>query len=244
MSTGGMQHWLAVTVVAVLALVTGGVYLSTMSRNGDEIAAAAYTPPPVTTPTPTPSQEPDVLAVIGDSWTAGSVADSASTSFAPQVARSLGATLVRLGAGSTGYTASNDKGDGPFGTRVDAAIQAGADIVVVQGSSNDYAASEDEIYDAALDVFTRLRDGLPDARIYAMGMLHSPSSPTKADETSLRAVSAASRQAGVTFIDGNTDAWLQIPADFADGYHPNQVGHDKVAAKLTEALSASNPDKG
>lgn len=234
-STGGVAHWVLVSLVG--ALIVGGGLVAINLPERTTVAAPGATPqtdftfgadkPPKTR-----------IAYLGDSWTSGTGAADSSTAYTYVANADLGAVYETFSGGGTGYTTGNPaSGDGPFVDRVDEVIAWAPDVVVVQGSSNDYAANQQTIYEDALEVFTMLRQGLPEAKIVALGMIHSPDSPVRTDDISLTAVSEAAAASGVQFVNGNEPTpWLDIDTDFADGYHPNPVGHEKVGRNLAEAL--------
>jgi lysophospholipase L1-like esterase len=239
MSTGGMQHWLAVTVVAVLALVTGGVYLSTMSRDTDDVAVAAYTPPPATTPSPsaTPEANP-VAAFLGDSFAPAMGQPIADYNYAAILSKRLGWEPVAFGQGGTGYTnpGQADEGDSIFADRVDAIVAASPSVVIVQGSTND--RNYDRTLAAATEVFSRLRGALPDAKIIAVGPLLTPTLGAEAVTPARNAVRDAASKTSVPFIDPLEDKWLSQDRSLFvdDGVHPSGTGQAEIAAQLAKAV--------
>lgn len=234
---GGAPVWVAIVgaVVGVGLLAFG---LTAQSQRLE--AAGSWTPPPKASATPTPTPTPRTsIAFLGDSWAggAGSEKAGAENSYAGKAGRQLGWNYSIFPGGGTGYTIGNTAtGDGPFSTRVQGVIDFAPDIVVVQGSSNDYRADEEDIQAAAGAVFASLRSALPNAKIYALGVINSPEAPDDLNDVSRAAVSAAASANGVTFIDGNAEGWLNQSTDFADGYHPNEQGHQKVADRLVTLL--------
>ena len=174
------------------------------------------------------------VAFLGDSWAGGAGTDAGGTaaSYAGKTAALLGWPYEVFPGGGTGYLGGVE----PFAGRVDRLIASDPDIVVVQGSSNDYQFSGPEIEAAADDVYARIRAGLPDAKIVVVGVINSPDSPPDLMDVSRAAVSAAAARAGALWVDGNAEGWLTIPDDFADGYHPNEGGHQKVADRLAPIL--------
>jgi lysophospholipase L1-like esterase len=179
------------------------------------------------------------VAFLGDSWAggAGSADGGAQNSYAGKAGRMLGGPFEVFPGGGTGYTTGNPAtGEGPFIDRVPALIEYAPDIVVVQGSSNDYRASGGEIEAAALGVFTTIREALPDAQIYVVGVIDSPASPNELMQVSRDAISSAAAEVEAVWVDANAGGWLDINADFADGYHPNEQGHQKVAERVVALL--------
>lgn len=180
---------------------------------------------------------PPLVAFLGDSYTAGT--GSSGAGYVDPTAVPLGWETVRFAQGGTGYTNPGDnEGESVYADRVVAVVAANPDIVVIQGSTNDYAADPAALTTTAREVYASLRAGLPEARIIAVG----PLAPPAADEDSLSRVARALRVAadgeGVPFIDPIAEGWLQ-PADglfIEDGYHPNDAGYTAMADRLVGAL--------
>ncbi|RKT33688.1 lysophospholipase L1-like esterase [Microbacterium sp. AG1240] len=222
-------------IVGVLVVGTGALSAYALNRSAPTTAA----PLPIRTEFSYGSEREPVttIAFLGDSWAggAGVPGGGPDNSYAARTAREIGWPYDIFAGGGTGYTFPENT---RFMSRVAPLIEAAPDVVVVQGSSNDYRASEEEIRQAADEVFAAIRAGLPEARIYALGVFDSPGAPTDLNDVSRRAVSAAAAASGVTWIDGNADGWLNVETDFADGYHPNEGGHQKVADQLAAYLEA------
>jgi acyl-CoA thioesterase-1 len=173
---------------------------------------------------------------IGDSWVGGAGIEDGGPmdGYAGLATKELGWNSTYLTGGGTGYTRGNVQGEGPFIDRAQAAIDAAPDVVIIQGSSNDYDASSATIEAAADELFAKLRGGLPDAKLYVIGVSDSPDTDPDAMNVSRAAVAKAAAANGGTFIDSN--GWLDLNTDFTDGFHPNPVGHQKVADRIVDAL--------
>lgn len=232
--SGGGKYLL----LLLLAVVTVGLVIVALNRPPTPSEAATRSNEPRATPVAEQTTEPIKAVFIGDSWIGGAGLEESgpTNSYGGRAAAALGWDAIYLTGGGTGYTRGNDTGEGPFIDRAQAAIDAAPDVVIVQGSSNDYQASSATIEAAANDLFATLRAGLPDAKIYVVGVSDSPSAPVAAMNTSRAAVEKAATANGATFI--NSNGWLDQATDFADGYHPNEAGHQKVADQLVAAVSA------
>jgi lysophospholipase L1-like esterase len=179
------------------------------------------------------------VAVIGDSY-AAPVGVDPKDNYVGLFSDRLGWEPVSFGQGGTGYTNAGDQSQGKsvFLARVPAVIAAKPDVVIVQGSTNDHGAAT-ETQAAAQAVYAALRKGLPKATIVAVGPLSPPDSvPAEIAQTRAGLV-AATRAAGVKFIDPTAEKWLQ-PTDglFVDGFHPNLKGHQIIAKTLAEDLTS------
>lgn len=207
------------------------------------------TPPPVSdkvqqayengaTATPTAAKVKTV-AFLGDSYTAVEGRDP-KDNYVGILSMTEGWKPVPLGQGGTGYTNAGDPAQGKsvFLARVPKVIAAKPDIVIVQGSTNDHGASADTEA-AAKEVYAAIHRGLPKATIIAIGPLSPPDAiPAEVAQTRAGLI-AATKAAGVRFIDPTAEKWLQ-PTDglFVDGFHPNLTGHRKLSELLATDLAA------
>lgn len=182
-----------------------------------------------------------VVAFLGDSYTAPQGV-SPKDNYAGILSDRMGWRAVSFGQGGTGYTSAGDQSQGKsvYLARVPKVIAAKPDIVIVQGSTNDHAPAA-ETRAAAEAVYAALKKGLPKAKIVAVGPLSPPDAvPAEVAETRAGLI-AATRTAGVTFIDPTAEKWLQPTQGlFVDGFHPNLTGHRKISEYLAADLAALN----
>lgn len=181
-----------------------------------------------------PAERPELLAVIGDSWTGASGTDAPRSSWPHLVVRSTGMSLEVLGKGGTGYST-----DDPYGDRVPQLVSLAPDVVVVQGSIND-KGPPGPTQAAATATLGALKAALPTARIFAVGPAMTPGmNVNPSDVTDSRgAVRAASASTGVTFVDPLEPAWLPLDGDlWSDPYHLNQAGHQLFADHVAAAIA-------
>jgi lysophospholipase L1-like esterase len=224
-----------------VAAVAGGVLLLSglalgQVRNDAPANAGAVPQLPASSSQAEETTAPLRAVFIGDSWVGGAGIEGGGPmdGYAGITSKALGWNSTYLTGGGTGYTRGNIEGEGPFIDRAQAAIDAAPDVVIVQGSSNDYDATSATIEAAADALFAQLRAGLPDAKLYVIGVSDSPSTDRAAMDVSREAVAKAAAANGGTFIDSN--GWLDLTTDFTDGFHPNPAGHQKVADRLVDEL--------
>jgi lysophospholipase L1-like esterase len=177
---------------------------------------------------------PDVT-FIGDSWTEGAGA-TALRGYAVLAGEQLGWTYEVLGVGGSGYDV---KGRGStFGERIDRAVRAHPDVIVVQGSINERHSSAPALATAALATLTRLR-AAADAHteILVVGASYTPGTPAATVDWINATIGRAAAKVGLTFVNPAAQQWTN-PADrgiWADPFHPNDTGHQLVADHV-EAL--------
>lgn len=228
------KPWLFGGAVGVIAL---GLILG-VQRNEDPApavapsnpAAAAFESARAEALAPKPS-----AVILGDSFTA------ASGGYADRLARLMKWDATVLGQGGTGYTNPGQaaEGDSAYPDRIPEVIELQPEIVVVQGSTNDgdgYGLQE-----AADSVFSQLKEGLPDARIIAVGPVAAPSIPEEKIDIARTTLADVTSKYSVPFIDPAAEGWLSDPELFTDGVHPSPGGHQEMAANIAEAIPATAP---
>jgi lysophospholipase L1-like esterase len=201
--------------------------------------STAPTPAPSPEPTlePSPEPSPPVAVFLGDSYTVG----EGGRGYVQDTAARMGWTALPVGESGTGYVdPSTTPGQSPFGQRVAALAGLDADVVVVQGSTNDVDESPDAVAAAARALYADLARTVPDARLVVLGPLAPPDLPADAVARLRDVLAAAAAAAGLPFVDPVAGGWL-TPGDglFADGLHPNDAGYSRMAADLAAALQAA-----
>jgi hypothetical protein len=97
----------------------------------------------------------------------------------------------------TGYLQPNAlSGEQSFADRVDKLIAVPSAVVIVKGSSKDSMFTADEIEVAAEQFFNTITHALPDAQVYALGVITSPAAEDAMLAVSPEGVSAAGPRAG------------------------------------------------
>jgi lysophospholipase L1-like esterase len=232
---GGILATCAVVVIAVSGGVTANDNEDGAGSTRSGVAPTAATD---TQETESPQDASRTIGFIGDSWASGTGTNAGTEAgFAALTAQELGWDYAIFAAGGTGYLQSSvATGDKPFADRVDELIEFAPDVVVIQGSSNDSLFAAEEVEAAAEELFTAIKAALPDATIYAFGVLDSPAADDTILAGSRQGVSQAALDTDAIYIDPNNDEWLDLASDFADGYHPDAEGHEKVAHQLARQL--------
>lgn len=233
---GGMPIWGLAAAIGVIALL-GVIVVANLATRTEARPAATYTAPVAATPTPV--AEVERVAFLGDSWVGGTGADPSGprNGYPGRTAAKLGWQWKAFTGGGTGYTLGNASGEGPFADRVAAVIDYAPTVVVVQGSSNDFASDAATLEAAAADVYARLRTGLPDARLVVVGAIDSPGSNPELMGMIRSSVGDAATAAGAEWIDADAAGWLDVDTDFTDAFHPNNQGHEKFATQLAAILA-------
>ncbi|MGA5037087.1 SGNH/GDSL hydrolase family protein [Streptomyces capoamus] len=179
------------------------------------------------------------LLVLGDSIAGGSAqGGNGSQGWPSLVAEQLGLTLRLDAKGGTGYTTGGrQEGGRPYPQRVEQAIAAEPDVVVVEGSRNDVSPVKTRA--AAVDTLRRLRAGLPHARILVIGPVYSFLRPIDSHPIDT-AVSAAAETLGVPYLSAVRRGWFTGSAHRfigGDGVHPTDAGHAYLARQIRPEVS-------
>lgn len=180
--------------------------------------------------------EPPVVTFIGDSWTAGTGA-SDWDGHAVQACERLGWECHVLGVAGSGYLSTGL--GAPFAERIPRALAADPDVIVVQGSTNDYAQDPASLASAASSTLTRLRtEADPDTDILVLGGSYTPGLASPAVEGSTLPWQLGAAAAGVTFIDIAGQKWTDPsdPTIWADPSHPDDRAHARIAERLAPLL--------
>ncbi len=193
-----------------------------------------------------PTDDAQLIYVIGDSYTGGSLMDSGPNYHWPRVmaaAMNRGGRRVDFeadGVGGSGYVNGADSGVA-FPDRVDQ-VDPDADLVIVFGSRNDGGrADAAAIADVATATFDEIMSVAPGAELLVIA-------PPWIDENvpdtivQLRdGLEAAAASVGATFLDPIEDGWF-FGADAAligdDGVHPTNEGHEYMADRIRPVAEA------
>lgn len=182
-----------------------------------------------------------VAAYLGDSYTTGwSGAGIGKRGWPAIVSASLGWKTVNRAVAGTGFVNPGWTGQ-RIRSRVTGLVKARPGIVFVAGGHNDNRFGSRATGRAADAVLQRLRLELPDAVIVVIGPIWANGSPPAAIRgirTELRRQAAA---IGAVFVDPIREGWFTGSAErfiLADGIHPSNAGHRRMAARVLAALDA------
>jgi acyl-CoA thioesterase-1 len=228
----------AIAVLTPLAWGRGELSPAEIERIESRIAAERPEP------SAGPEAPPVRAAFLGDSYTVG-VGDDDEGGYVRPVAERFGWEALVFGQTGTGYVDPGDVDPGsvPYPDRIPEVIAAEPDVVVVQGSTNDARRPED-VQAAALELFTALREGLPETQIVAVGPVLPPIESSGDVRRVTEAVAAAAAAAGVPFLDPVAEEWLPFQREAlydGDLLHPSPAGYDQFADRLGDRLGEILP---
>jgi len=190
-----------------------------------------------------PSPKPRTVSLwLGDSYTAGTGADSLHSGEACLTAAKLDWLCKVDAQGGTGFLADghiNSSKFKPLRGRLRAtAAKYEADIVVIDAGRNDGSAAEEDLRAAVASYVEDVHGAWPRAKIVAISpyFVSSRSRPLGDWFVNFER-DVVERYEGI-FIDPIEDGWagqrdgLTLP----DGVHPNQAGHEYIAEHLSRTL--------
>lgn len=192
---------------------------------------------------PARAEAPTPIAVIGDSYTAGSGeggnGERSWTAVAWQLLDSEGMNLTPTVAaeGGAGYGQRGNRGSVFFDLTAQAVRRNDA-LVVFFGSRNDQPVDPQRFPGMAADTFRLAELSAPRAKLLVIGPPWPTATPPPEVlriRDDLRTQAAA---AGAVFVDPIADGWFVGRPDLigADGVHPTDAGHAYLAVKIAPLI--------
>jgi lysophospholipase L1-like esterase len=179
---------------------------------------------------------------FGDSWTTGLFMKPESKGYAYLTGETLGLDFQVLGGNGTGYLNAGSNGQGSYGERFTALPSSDAQLLIIQGSVNDFGRKSSDLGPAFDETIETAREKFPAAQLVVIG----PSTAQWPVPPSIYPVNdilhERSDNAGIAYISPYEDQWItaeNFPTviDPATG-HPSEQGHAYLASKVSEALKA------
>jgi len=230
----------AAVILAAAAFAAAGYVIEQHDSVPNAGQVLGYSPPPSphqssTGPRRTSSPPTLVVAFLGDDYTAGTRASTPSRRFSTLLCAALHLSERNFGVPRTGY--ADTRGGTDYRSRIARVIAARPDAVLVSGGRNDIIDDPDTIAANALQLFAKLRRGLPHARLIAISPLWGDSPPPPLLATIARSISTAVRAAGGAYLAVN-DPLRGHPSWMADLADPNDTGYAAIERRLQAPLGA------
>lgn len=186
---------------------------------------------------------PAHIAVIGDSYTAGSTeGGNGPMSWTAQAWKLLAGRGIDVKAdiaaeGGAGYGQPGNHGS-IFQDLTARAVRRDDQLVVFFGSRNDQPVNPKQFPEMAAYTFHLAHFGAPDAKVLVIGPPWPSATPppaVMAIRDSLRTQAAAM---GATFVDPIAESWFVGRPDLIghDGVHPTDAGHTYMAEKIAPLI--------
>ena len=195
-----------------------------------------------TTPAPAPAP---VAVFLGDSYTQGYGAVPVERRWSSLVAANAGWTEVNQGLGGTGYVTTADLHAcgldycPTYVERVPGVIAAAPDIVVVAGGQNDrwaLAGSPDQVRAAVDATFAGIRQGLPNARMIAVGP-STAEAPTALIVELDGWVRAAAERVGAEYVSLIEPVLIEEAMIAPDRVHVTDAGYRALADRVLAQIN-------
>ena len=183
------------------------------------------------------------IAVIGDSYTAGSTeGGNGPRSWTEQAWRLLARRGMDIQAdvaaeGGAGYGQPGSHGS-VFQDLTARAVRRNDVLVVFFGSRNDQPVNPAEFPDMAAGTLHLARFAAPDARVLVIGPPWPTATPPPAVLTIRNSLRAQAAAIGATFVDPIDAGWFVGRPDLIghDGVHPTDAGHVYLAEKIAPLI--------
>lgn len=186
-----------------------------------------------------PGSSANEVAIIGDSYTAGSAMGGVDDMSWPSVTRDQ---LDRQGI-PVQFTIAADRGSGyakaggkgtVFADQIPKAVSSDDRLVVLFGSLNDGSIPADHLELAVRRTLAGVMSSAPGARVLVIGPSWATASPPPQVLRSRDIVGREARAAGASFVDPLSERWFVDNPQLigSDGIHPTDIGHAYLAEKI------------
>ena len=183
------------------------------------------------------------IAVIGDSYTAGSTEGGNGPRSWPQLAwQQLARQGVQVDAdvaaeGGAGYGQHGNSGN-IFEDLTAQAVRHNDALVVFFGSRNDQPVDPQKFNGFASETLHLARYAAPAAKFLVIGPAWPTASPPAAVLKIRDSLRDQAAQIGAVFVDPITDGWFVGRPELIgqDGVHPNDAGHAYMADKIAPLI--------
>jgi acyl-CoA thioesterase I len=179
-----------------------------------------------------------VVAFLGDDYTAGIGASTATARFSTVLCAALHLNERNFGVPRSGYANAGAGGD--YSSRASDVVAARPDVVVVSGGRNDVFDDVDTVAANARDLFAELHSRLPRAVLIAVAPFWGDSAPRPPLAAVARSIRVAVLAVGGTYL-GIHDPLRGHPEWMADDADPNNAGYRALAKAIKPRLAARLP---
>jgi lysophospholipase L1-like esterase len=192
-------------------------------------------------PEPLPEVKVTGVAIIGDSYTAGTPFGGQKDANWTQLTRAAMITktselyLQVSGKGGAGYAEPGTEGT-TVPTEVPKVVADYTKLVVIFGSRNDINLPPERVQAAAAATYKAVKTSAPKAKLLVIGVPWTSEVVPPFVQATDDSIHAAATAAGATFVDPLEEGWF-FGADAAligkDKIHPTDEGHAYLAKKIT-----------
>lgn len=221
---------------AVLALLTVAALIAGCGNT----ASIPQSEPERVTFTQAPLADTNYIAVVGDSYTAGSAMGGHAEHGWPALVearlRSEGIQndVISGAAGAAGYVSRGHDQKGVFSDQVDRVVGVNDRLVVLFGSRNDELVPAAQLVEAVHKTLSTVQAKAPNAKILVIGPVWVNADPSPGILRNRDILQGAASGIGATFIDPIADRWFVDHPELigSDGQQPTNEGHVYLADKI------------
>ena len=188
----------------------------------------------------------EVALLVGDSQSAGAARVPGNRTWTQTALRAAGYDVHFVGAGGTGYVASNSSGALNYPAALKQhrwILPRGAPaLIVLEGGGNDarIGASDAQILQGARETVSALKARYPSSYLLMVGPLSGSATPGSARRVAVDTLLGTdAREQGISFASAGQ--WLttyHLSGLMADRVHLTQAGHDVLALAFADQLRA------
>ncbi|MEN0102219.1 MAG: SGNH/GDSL hydrolase family protein [Curtobacterium sp.] len=181
------------------------------------------------------------VLIVGDSYTTGRGSSDGNHGWAQMISENESWRSTIDGIPGSGYVnrAATDSVQNTYLPRIESHADLDPDLVLVQGSQNDWTVSTRELRKVVTATLRQAEEQWPDALVVAIGP--SAPAPLATATTNISdAVGAGARAAGVPYVDAVDAQWF---TEFnsrsyaaADGEHLDDAGYRYLARRIAASL--------
>ncbi|QDG65864.1 SGNH/GDSL hydrolase family protein [Pseudarthrobacter sp. NIBRBAC000502772] len=226
--------------LGALAVVTAGVvgfaFMAPPSPPPAADSVASYQPPTVT------KVEPQRVAVIGDSYSAGAGAGDPAMGWVGRLTRNQLWDVTNLARGGTGYSTSVTTNAQKacaldycpsYPEMIAEAVKTNPTLILVAGGRNDALVPAADEAEAVRTFYETLRAEAPAAKIVAFNVLWDNRTPPESVPAMSAVVKESVESVGGIYLDAQQPLAKVEGLVGSDGVHPNAAGHAAIfEAKL------------
>ena len=131
-----------------------------------------------------------------------------------------------------------------FTERIPAATAVGADVIVVQGSTNDYRHLDTILADGVAETLQAVVSANPQAQVVVLGPTRPVVSSAPGVDRMRALMARASADLGLPFVDGSDPTWLGQPDHYIDNQHLTPLGHAEFGRLVGDEFAAIPVESG
>lgn len=209
----------------------------------------SQSPPERATLRQAPAVQTSYVAIIGDSYTAGSAMGGRGQQSWPAIAvaqlreSGVNVTPITGAAAVAGYISRGHNQAGTFADQVGKVVGANDQLVILFGSRNDELAPAEQLESAVRHTLSEAKLKAPKAKFLVISPIWAKGDPSPGILQSRDILRSEAESIGATFVDTIADRWFMDRPDLigSDGQHPTDDGHRYMAQNIAPIIAELLP---